>query len=159
MVDTDLFKNVYIFSVSELTGKIKGVLDNDFSAVCVEGEVSNFSVAASGHAYFTLKDKNSQLKSVLFKGNRKKIKFDIENGLHIICFGRVTVYRPRGEYQIVIEHVEPKGLGALQLAFEQLKKKLEKKDFLIKSIKKAYLIYRLKLVLLLLLQEKLYVIF
>jgi len=115
-----------VYTVSELTRAIKFVLEEDFSDVWVEGEISNFRVPNSGHAYFTLKDKDSQLKVVLFKLNKRLLKFEPEDGLHVIVRGRISVYEPRGEYQLIADYMEPKGIGALQLAFEQLKEKLFK---------------------------------
>ena len=115
-----------VYTVSELTRAIKFVLEEDFPEVWVEGEISNFRVPNSGHAYFTLKDKDSQLKVVLFKLNKRLLKFEPEDGLHVIVRGRISVYEPRGEYQLIADYMEPKGIGALQLAFEQLKEKLFK---------------------------------
>src|SRR3989338_1583151 len=115
-----------VYTVSELTRAIKFVLEEDFPEVWVEGEISNFRVPNSGHAYFTLKDKDSQLKVVLFKLNKRLLKFEPEDGLSCIVRGRISVYEPRGEYQLIAEDMEPKGIGALQLAFEQLKEKLFK---------------------------------
>ncbi len=115
-----------VYTVSELTRAIKFVLEEDFSDIWVEGEISNFRVPNSGHAYFTLKDKDSQLKVVLFKLNKRLLKFEPEDGLHVIVRGRISVYEPRGEYQLIADYMEPKGIGALQLAFEQLKEKLFK---------------------------------
>src|SRR3989339_1280832 len=115
-----------VYTVSELTRAIKFVLEEDFPEVLVEGEISNFRVPNSGHAYFTLKDKDSQLKVVLFKLNKRLLKFEPDDGLHVIVRGRISVYEPRGEYQLIADYMEPKGIGALQLAFEQLKEKLFK---------------------------------
>src|SRR3989344_794978 len=115
-----------VYTVSELTRAIKFVLEDDFPEVWVEGEISNFRVPNSGHAYFTLKDKDSQLKVVLFKLNKRLLKFEPEDGLHVIVRGRISVYEPRGEYQLIADYMEPKGIGALQLAFEQLKENLFK---------------------------------
>jgi len=133
----DLLKDTYIFSVAELTKRIKGLLEENFSKVYVEGEISNINFPTSGHIYFTLKDKDSQLSAVSFKGSNSKLKFNLEDGLHVICTGRITVYQPRGQYQIVVEHIEPKGEGALQLAFKQLKERLEKEGLFAKEHKKA----------------------
>jgi len=113
-----------IYTVSEITRLVKLELENAFPAVWVEGEVSNFHRHSSGHLYFTLKDERSQLRGVMFRGEARKVAFELKDGLQVICRGRLNVYEPRGEYQIVVERVEPKGKGALQLAFEQLKEKL-----------------------------------
>ena len=113
-----------IYTVSQLTGEIKTLLEKKFEHIWVEGEISNFRQPTSGHLYFTLKDESSQLRAVMFRMQNRLLKFDPEDGLQVVCYGRLTVYDPRGEYQIVADHMEPKGLGALQLAFEQLKEKL-----------------------------------
>ena len=114
-----------VFSVSELTAAIRGVLETSFAEVWVEGEISNCRAWNTGHVYFTLKDGSAQIKSVIFRSAVRYLKFKPEDGLHVIARGRLGVYDPKGEYQIVCEHLEPHGLGALQLAFEQLKKKLQ----------------------------------
>ncbi len=115
-----------ILTVSDLTSLIKSDLEESFYDIWIEGEISNLRIPASGHSYLTLKDEASQIKAVLFKSSARNIKFELKDGIHIICHGRLTVYEPRGEYQIVIDLVEPRGIGALQLAFEQLKEKLAK---------------------------------
>lgn len=114
-----------IYQVSELTREIRNVLEERFPEVWVEGEISNFRPAGSGHFYFSLKDDQSQIRVVMFRGAQSGLRFRPENGLAVLCYGRLTVYEPRGEYQVIIEHMEPKGIGARELAFEQLKKKLE----------------------------------
>ena len=114
-----------VFTVSELTARITTQLEEGFPAVWVEGEISNLRLPASGHAYFTLKDEGAQLRAVLFKGRGRRMRFDLEDGLQVLAFGGLDVYAARGEYQLVVELMEPKGLGALQLAFEQLKRRLE----------------------------------
>lgn len=105
---------------------VKGILEENFALVWVEGEVSNLRVPSSGHIYFTLKDENSQIRAVMFRGQGRFLKFRLEDGLHIILRGNITVYEARGEYQILADYIEPVGAGALQLAFEQLKEKLGK---------------------------------
>src|SRR4029434_2323969 len=95
------------------------------SAGGVEGRSSNFRLYGSGHAYFTLKDADSQIRAVLFRNRGRRIKFEPADGLHVMAFGAIEVYLQRGEYQLVVELLEPKGLGALQLAFEQLKARLQ----------------------------------
>ena len=114
-----------IWSVAELTARISGVLSAQFSNLWVEGEVSNFRPAQSGHLYFTLKDAKAQVKCVCFRSQAMRLKFKPEDGLKLIVRGSISVYEPRGEYQIYVEHIEPSGVGGLQLAFEQLKKRLE----------------------------------
>jgi exodeoxyribonuclease VII large subunit len=114
-----------IYSVSELTAELKALLEDTFSGVWVEGEISNFKHHTSGHMYFTLKDDRGQLRAVMFRGSNRGLQFRPEDGLAVVVFGSVTIYEPRGEYQITVEYMEPKGLGALQLAFEQLKTRLD----------------------------------
>ncbi len=116
----------YILTVTELTQEIKETLEEKFYDVWVEGEISNLRIPPSGHLYFTLKDEFSQIRAVLFRMRSKGLRFIPEDGLHIICRGRVSLYEKRGEYQLILEEIEPKGIGALQLAFLQLKEKLEK---------------------------------
>ena len=114
-----------VFTVSELTLGLKATLEEAFPAVWVEGEISNLRTPGSGHAYFTLKDEGAQLSAVLFRGRGRRVRFDLEDGMQVLAFGGLDVYAARGQYQLVVEMMEPKGLGALQLAFEQLKRKLE----------------------------------
>jgi exodeoxyribonuclease VII large subunit len=116
----------YILTVSELTQEIKDILEDRFPDVWVEGEVSNLRIPPSGHIYLTLKDDFSQIRAVLFRMQARTLRFAPEDGLHIICKGRISLYEKRGEYQLILELIEPKGIGALQLAFLQLKEKLEK---------------------------------
>lgn len=118
------FNERKILTVTQLTEEIRKVLEGTFPSVWVQGEISNFKRAPSGHAYFTLKDANSQLRSVMFKNQNRSLKFKLEDGLKILAWGRVNVYSPRGEYQLIVETVEPAGLGGLMLALEQLKAKL-----------------------------------
>jgi exodeoxyribonuclease VII large subunit len=115
-----------IYTVSQLTAEIKTILERNFEHLWVEGEISNLRLPGSGHLYFTLKDESAQMRAVMFRLQNRLLKFHPEDGLQVICYGRLTVYEPRGEYQIVLDHMEPKGLGALQLAFEQLKERLSK---------------------------------
>src|SRR5258707_946451 len=114
-----------IWGVGELTSRISGVLSSQFTNLWVEGEVSNCRPAQSGHIYFTLKDAKAQVKCVCFRTQAMRLKCRPEDGLKLIVRGSISVYEPRGEYQIYVEHIEPSGVGALQLAFEQLKKRLE----------------------------------
>jgi exodeoxyribonuclease VII large subunit len=116
----------YILTVSELTQEIKEILEERFPEVWVEGEISNLRIPPSGHIYFTLKDDTSQIRAVLFKMQARTLRFAPEDGLHVVCRGRVSLYEKRGDYQLILESMEPKGIGALQLAFVQLKEKLEK---------------------------------
>jgi len=116
--------NVKVYTVTQLTKDIRGALEGSFPEVWVEGEVSNFTVSSLGHAYFSLKDEKSLLNCVLFRNNSSRSAFRVENGLRLLCRGRVSVYDKRGQYQLYVDRLEPHGKGALQLAFEQLKKKL-----------------------------------
>lgn len=121
----DLFSTREILTVSELTRQIQDVLEATFDQLWVEGEVSNLRRPASGHLYFTLKDEESQIRAVLFRPAARALKFDLEDGMHILCRARMNVYKPRGEYQLILDYAEPRGVGALQIAFEQLKAKLQ----------------------------------
>jgi exodeoxyribonuclease VII large subunit len=113
-----------IYSVSDVTTLIRSRLEGDFGDVWLEGEVSNFRSPGSGHYYFTLKDDRSQIRAVAFRSVARFLKFVPKDGQHLICRGHVTVYEARGEYQLVVDYLEPKGAGALQLAYEQLKERL-----------------------------------
>ncbi len=113
-----------VYTVTELTARIKGHLEERFPAFWVQGEISNLRLPASGHAYFTLKDDQAQLRCVLFRNRWRRVRFEPEDGLAVLAFGGLDVYAARGEYQLVVDLLEPKGLGALQLAFEQLKRRL-----------------------------------
>ena len=114
-----------ILSVSDLTANIRIVLEDAYSEVWVEAEISNCRLWNTGHLYFTLKDPGAQIKAVMFKSDVRSLKFKPEDGLHVIVRGRLSVYEPKGEYQLVCERMEPHGLGALQLAFDQLKRRLQ----------------------------------
>src|SRR5207248_5559790 len=115
-----------IYSVSELSVEIRDMLERRFIDIWVEGELSNFKTSTAGHLYFTLKDKASQLPAVCFRNTARLLRFRPENGKVFRARGRVSTYEGRGEYQLIVEVLEPAGLGALQLAFEQLKEKLDK---------------------------------
>ncbi|MBW2673588.1 MAG: exodeoxyribonuclease VII large subunit [Deltaproteobacteria bacterium] len=115
-----------ILTVTQLTEGIKQILEGSFGVVWVTGEISNLRRPASGHVYCTLKDETSQVRVVAFRSAAMRMGFDLEDGMKIVCRGRVNVYPARGEYQLIIDAAEPKGLGALQMAFEQLKERLEK---------------------------------
>jgi len=117
-------QDIHILSISELTQLIKFQLEQSFDYLWVEGEISNFRMPSSGHFYFTLKDEKSQIRVVMFKSQNRTLEFAPEDGLSVICRGRLNVYETRGEYQLILDYLEPKGLGALQLAFEQLKQRL-----------------------------------
>ncbi|MFA6130329.1 MAG: exodeoxyribonuclease VII large subunit [Candidatus Omnitrophota bacterium] len=122
---SDRQSHKHIYTVSELTQEIKGLLEQKLGELWIEGEVSNFKAASSGHFYFSLKDQGALISAAMFAYANKGLKFKLEDGLKVICFGKIDVYGPRGQYQIIVERIEPKGIGSQQLAFEQLKKKLE----------------------------------
>jgi exodeoxyribonuclease VII large subunit len=126
-----------IYGVSEITREIKVLLEGRFPGVWVEGEVSNVRRPSSGHVYFTLKDEKSQLQAVIYRSQASRIVFGLEDGLHVIAFGDVSVYAKGGRYQLTVMEVEPRGRGALQLAFEQLKARLAKEGLFGDSRKKA----------------------
>jgi exodeoxyribonuclease VII large subunit len=113
-----------ILTVSELTAQIRTTLERQFFEMWVEGELSNCKVWNNGHLYFTLKDQGAQIRGVMFRGSLRFLRFTPKDGMRVTARGRVTVYDPRGEYQLLCEHFEPEGLGARQLAFEQLKERL-----------------------------------
>jgi exodeoxyribonuclease VII large subunit len=114
----------HIYEVSELNKKIKRILEDKYPFFWISGEISNFRIPSSGHCYFTLKDAHSQISAVMFRTQVSALKFRPEDGLSIIGLGRISVYEPRGSYQIIFEYLEPKGIGGLQLAFEKLKQRL-----------------------------------
>lgn len=127
-----------IYTVSALTRDIKGLLEEAFPKVWVEGEVSNLKLAMSGHTYFSLKDDQSVINCVLFKsGGSSRASFTIEDGMHLVCSGRISVYGQRGAYQLYVDSAEPRGQGALSAAFEELKKKLAKEGLFEEARKKA----------------------
>jgi exodeoxyribonuclease VII large subunit len=115
-----------ILTVSALNQLIRLRLEEGFPEIWIEGEISNLRIPPSGHVYLTLKDEASQLRAVVFRSSGRAIKFIPKNGMHVLCRGHVSVYEPRGEYQLIIGLMEPRGIGALQLAFDQLKEKLFK---------------------------------
>ncbi len=113
-----------IFTVSELTRDIKNLLEERYPLIWVTGELSNLRIPNSGHAYFSIKDQKAQIAAVMFRGQLRQLRFDLEDGMTLLAMGRISVYEPRGGYQIILEYAEPQGVGALQIAFEQLKRKL-----------------------------------
>ncbi|HZH32778.1 MAG TPA: exodeoxyribonuclease VII large subunit [Pyrinomonadaceae bacterium] len=123
-------------SVSELTSQVRGALENRFTAVWVEGEISNFKAAASGHWYFTIKDEGAQLHSKCFRGVNRAIRFRPSDGLQVRARGRITVYEPRGEYELLVEGLDPIGAGALRVAFEQLRDRLAAEGLFAEELKR-----------------------
>jgi len=126
----------HIYKVSELTRLIRQEVEREFAGLWVEGEVSNYRLSPSGHAYFTLKDEHSQLRAIIYRPRLRYLSFRLENGMQVLVKGSLTVYEKRGEYQLVVESLEPKGIGALQLAFEQLKRRLAEEGLFAKEHKK-----------------------
>ncbi len=124
-----------ILTVSQFTRTIKNILEKKYRFIRISGEISNLKTAYSGHSYFTLKDSNAQLRAVLFKQQKRFQNLELEDGQHIVCFGRISLYEPRGEYQIIVDSVELFGTGKLQIEFEKLKKKLEAKGYFSNDIK------------------------
>jgi exodeoxyribonuclease VII large subunit len=114
-----------VFTVSRLTQLIQGTLQSTFSSIWVSGEISEVSRPHSGHLYFTLKDETSQIRGVIWRSAASRLKFQLEDGQQVVCLGDIDVYPPRGTYQLIVRQVEPQGVGALQLAFKQLQKRLE----------------------------------
>lgn len=128
----------HIYTISELTRNIRNLLENKFTEIWIEGEISNLKTHSSGHTYFTLKDENSELKAVLYKFQRDLFSSTVplKDGIQILAFGKISVYEKQGQYQLIINKWEPKGLGALQLAFEELKNRLYKEGLFDESHKK-----------------------
>ena len=124
MINESPVKPDRIYTVSEITRLVKLEVENAFPILWVEGEISNFRSYPSGHIYFTLKDEQCQLQAVMWRSHVRMLKFDLKDGLKVVCRGKVSVYEARGQYQLMVDLIEPKGKGALQLAFEQLKEKL-----------------------------------
>lgn len=114
----------HVLTVTQVTRAIKEILEDTYPAVWIEGEISNCRIVQSGHAYFTLKDAHSQIRAVMFRSALRQLPFTPESGMYVVARGRLTVYEPRGDYQLLTEVMEPKGIGALQLAYEQLKERL-----------------------------------
>jgi len=131
-------ENAKIFSIGEISRAIKGLLEDAFAqGVWVSGEVSNVARPASGHIYLTLKDSEGQLRSVMWRSVAARLKFALQDGMEVIARGKITVYVPRGDYQLQIEELQPKGVGALELAFRQLREKLFKLNYFDAARKKA----------------------
>lgn len=133
----DIFSEKTILTVSRLTAILRGVLEENFEQIWVQGEVSNLSLPSSGHIYFTLKDTGAQIRSVMFKGSAKNLKFRPTDGMALIVRGRISVYDQRGEYQLICEYLEPSGVGALQTAFIQMKERLGREGLFSDAHKKS----------------------
>jgi exodeoxyribonuclease VII large subunit len=126
-----------VWTVRELVAAVRTHIERDYGDTWVEGEISNFRAHDSGHLYFTLKDRSSQLSAVMFRSQARLLRFRPEDGMQVVARGRVTIYEDRGQLQISLEYLEPKGAGALQIAFEQLKAKLEAEGLFDAAAKKA----------------------
>ena len=133
-----------VFSVSELNYQVKNLLEENFDLFWIEGEISNLHRPASGHVYFTLKDEASQIRAVIFRSTagsrpyaRTGLLFELENGMKLVCRARLSLYQPRGEYQLLVDNIEPLGIGALQKAFEQLKARLQAEGLFADLVKKG----------------------
>ena len=125
-----------VFSIAELTKDIRMTLEMNFSNVWIEGEVSNLVKHTSGHWYLSLKDENAQISAVVFRNVNQSVRFDMKDGLKVLVLGKVTVYDKRGQYQVIVEKIEPKGIGALELALRQLTEKLRKEGLFDQAHKK-----------------------
>ena len=128
-------KEKHIYTVSEITKYIRVILEDSFPGVWIEGEMSSFVLHSSGHMYFSLKDAGSVLKCAMFKRANMGLKFKPKDGMKVLCYGKLSVYEARGDYQLIAEEIEPKGVGALQLAFQQLKERLHKEGLFDQSHK------------------------
>lgn len=125
-----------VYSVSQINRGIRTLLESQYRGIWMEGEISNLKRHTSGHIYLSLKDEKSQMNAVFFSGYNQGLKFDLKDGLQVLVFGKISVYEPRGSYQFYIERIEPKGIGALQLAFQQLREKLEREGLFAPEHKK-----------------------
>jgi len=126
-----------VYTVSEINRQARLLIEGHYSGVWIEGEISNYKLHSSGHMYLSLKDSASQISAAFFSRSNQGLKFQLKDGLKVVAFGRLSLYEARGQYQFYIEKVEPKGLGALQLAFIQLRDKLHKEGLFRTEIKKA----------------------
>jgi exodeoxyribonuclease VII large subunit len=141
--DLPLFRNASAappsnaLTVGQITARIKANLEGTFRNVLVQGEISNLKIASSGHVYFSLKDDSATISAVAFHWGRKKASFELKDGMEVRCEGSVSVYAARGNYQLLVDSIEPQGAGSLQLAFEQLKEKLKKEGLFDSSRKKS----------------------
>ena len=130
-------KQKQILTVSQLNRGIRSLLESEYPSLWVEGEISNLKLHSSGHMYLSLKDEKAQIPAVFFSRYNQTLKFELKDGLQVLVYGKISVYEPRGQYQLYIERVEPKGIGALQLAFLQLKDKLEREGLFEAARKRA----------------------
>ncbi len=135
-----------VLTVSQLTRSIKTLLEKDFRFVRISGEISNFKLVYSGHSYFTLKDSSAQIRAVLFKQQKRFVELALQDGQDVVCFGRIAVYEPRGEYQLIVDSVELFGTGRLQKEFDQLKIHLAEKGYFDAETKKTLPPYPSKII-------------
>ncbi len=136
-MQNDLETSTKVLSVSELTSTIKRILEPNFSSICVRGEISNFKLQSSGHLYFTLKDDGSQISAALFRGNAARLSRMPKEGDQVIASGQISLYAPRGQYQIVVRDIQFLGVGELLLKLHELKNTLEKRGWFSTEYKKA----------------------
>ena len=125
LYDTDTSNRREIYSVSDINLQLKQLLAQEFPMIWVEGEISNLATPASGHIYFSLKDRGAQIRCVMFRNSRQRVRFEIKNGLHVVIRAKVGLYEQRGDLQLIADDMEDAGAGALQRQFEELKKKLQ----------------------------------
>lgn len=137
----DLEQRDEVYTVSRLNNEVKGLLEGTFTHIWVEGEISNFASPASGHWYFSLKDAGAQVRCALFRGSQRRLNFTPKDGLHVLIRARASLYPNRGEFQLIAEHIEERGEGKLQRAFEALKKKLEAAGWFDPAHKKSFPIF------------------
>ncbi|MEK6576915.1 MAG: exodeoxyribonuclease VII large subunit, partial [Nitrospirota bacterium] len=130
-----------VYTVYELTLSVKSSLEEGFSDIWLEGEVSNLRIPGSGHIYLTLKDERAQIRGIIFRSQVRSLRFLPKDGQHLLCRGHITVYEPKGEYQIIFTYIEPKGLGALQQAFEELKERLKSEGLFDEARKRPLPLY------------------
>jgi len=135
-----------ILTVTQLTRSIKNILEREYRFIRLSGEISNLKIPFSGHSYFTLKDSGAQIRAVLFKQQKRYLALKLQDGQQVVCFGRVSLYEPRGEYQIIVDTVELFGTGKLQIEFEQLKRKLTEKGYFSSELKKELPPYPKKII-------------
>lgn len=128
-------------TVSQITAQLKGLIESKYSRIWVQGEISNFKHHSSGHMYFTIKDQGAELRCVMFRGFNQSVHFKPEDGMEVFLQGKVTVYEPRGQYQLMVQIMEPAGIGTLYLAFEALKKQLQLEGLFEDSLKKSLPIF------------------
>ncbi|MDH3592871.1 MAG: exodeoxyribonuclease VII large subunit, partial [Planctomycetota bacterium] len=127
----------HVYTVSEIQNEVRAALEDDYGSLWVEGEVSDFRQPRQGHLYFTLKDERAQLAAIMWQSSARRLKFDLENGLAVRARGNLTVYPAFGKYQMIVQRLEPVGAGPLQVAFEQLRRRLDEEGLFDPAHKKA----------------------